>query len=111
MACVKPEPLYLVVYMHIPLLAFPKPNKRLWRTREGQFWGGFDVSGSYTSGAEARVQRRRIAPDFRLRPPGGPNKAEKGSPLWKAWIRGDVLVVFRLRLGVVNGTAQEVPQG
>ena len=50
MACVKPEPLHLVVYMHIPLCGFPKPDKQLWRTPEGRYGRCFD-------GAKAMVRR------------------------------------------------------
>ena len=42
-------------------------------------------------------QGAKSLPEMRLRPARGSNKADKGYPLWKAWIRGDVLVVFGLR--------------
>jgi hypothetical protein len=84
MACVKPEPLYLVVYMHIPLVAFPKPDKRLWRTREGQSWSGFGISIS------------------RLRRAGGSNKTEKGVSLVEGVDKGGRSGGVRASLGVLN---------
>jgi hypothetical protein len=104
MACVKPEPLHLVVYMHILPLRFPKPNKWLWRTLQGSYRRGYRASGLSAdrltpsqAGAKPVREAPHEASGMRLRPENGSNKAVRGLELWKSWIRGSVTVTTKRR--------------
>src|ERR1700679_3545244 len=99
MACVKPEPLHLVVYMHIPPIRFPKPNKRLWRTPQGSYRRGNRPSGLLADRSTPRQAGGKTGEGGSHGPleRGYARKMDRtrpfaGSEMWNQWIRGAITV-------------------
>ena len=96
MACVKPEPLHLVVYMHIPPLDSRSRTNDCGELREAAPGAdlGTDNDGHLALMADRSAWKRGYARRE------GSNKARgrwMGGELWNPWIRGNVGVAIRLR--------------